>query len=149
MINSCPRKASPTRAALELGATRMVSSCTSVPRWASAKAKVEVARRTAAAIAARPDCEFRNGNLSDWRVYPPPPRSIVIIELAPKRDLIYGLQQLTGKIFKTKEIRAEHCCFHSVVLDARLVPVVNWGQGELAELCSNVPFRVDIIAAFV
>jgi len=26
------------------------------------------------------------------------------MELAPKRDLIYGLQQLTGKIFKTKEI---------------------------------------------
>src|SRR5260370_29449160 len=146
MINSCPRKASPTRAALALGATRMVSSCTSVPRWASAKAKVEVARRTAAAIAARPDCEFRNGSLSDWRVYPPPPRSIGIIELAPKRDLIYWLQQLTGKIFKTKEIRAEHCCFHSVSIGCLVSARSELGSRRIGGVVSRCTVTGSMIA---
>jgi hypothetical protein len=36
--------------------------------------------------------------------YTPSPRSIGIIDLAAKRDLIYGLQQLTGKILGTKEL---------------------------------------------
>src|SRR5947209_4333495 len=40
MMSSWPRPASPSFAASALGATRMLCSCTSVPRWASAKAKV-------------------------------------------------------------------------------------------------------------
>ena len=32
--------------------------------------------------------------------------------------------------------------FTPYVLDARLVLAVNWGQGESAELCLDVPFRV-------
>jgi hypothetical protein len=35
----------------------------------------------------------------------PPPRSIGIIDLERKIDLIYGAQQLTGKILSAKEIR--------------------------------------------
>jgi hypothetical protein len=36
--------------------------------------------------------------------YTPSPRSIGIIELAPKSNLIYGAQQLTGKILSRKEL---------------------------------------------
>jgi len=36
--------------------------------------------------------------------YAPSPRTIGIIGLAPKSDLIYGAQQLAGKIFSRKEL---------------------------------------------
>jgi hypothetical protein len=36
---------------------------------------------------------------------PPPPRYIGIIDLARKRDLIYGLQQLTGKILISNNLQ--------------------------------------------
>ena len=40
-------------------------------------------------------------------VYPPPPRYIGIMELARKCDLIYGLQQVTGKILMSKNLTGE------------------------------------------
>src|SRR5258706_12370197 len=50
MTNSGPAPASPSRAAAALGATRMVSSCTSVPRLASAKANVAKNRSVAVIV---------------------------------------------------------------------------------------------------
>src|SRR5258706_11125455 len=50
MTNSCPRPTSPSRAASALGATRMVSSCTSVPRLAWAKANVAKNRSVAVIV---------------------------------------------------------------------------------------------------
>jgi hypothetical protein len=38
---------------------------------------------------------------------PPSPRSIAIIELEPKLDLIYGLQQVAGKILMSKNLGRE------------------------------------------
>jgi len=43
-----------------------------------------------------------------FEVYPPPPRSIGIIDLAGKCDLIYGAQQLAGKILRAKDLRPVH-----------------------------------------
>jgi hypothetical protein len=37
----------------------------------------------------------------------PSPRYIGIMELAPKCDLIYGLQQVTGKILMSKNLEGE------------------------------------------
>ncbi len=45
------------------------------------------------------------GTLRFCVAYPPPPRSIGIIELGENRDLIQGLQSLTGKILSPKELR--------------------------------------------
>ncbi len=47
----------------------------------------------------------QNGNgLSRGTPLPPLGRSIRIMELAPNCDLIYALQQVTGKIFFLKEL---------------------------------------------
>src|SRR5258708_1501888 len=50
MINSCPRAAWPNLPASALAATRMVSSCTSVPRWASANANGAMRRMVVANV---------------------------------------------------------------------------------------------------
>jgi hypothetical protein len=38
--------------------------------------------------------------------YPPPPRSLGIIGLEPKPNLIYGAQSVTGKILMSKNLEA-------------------------------------------
>jgi hypothetical protein len=47
----------------------------------------------------RPVCTLRG--------IPPSPRSLAIIELAPKCDFIYGLQQVTGKILMSKNLESQ------------------------------------------
>src|SRR5208283_6172397 len=109
-MSSTPRVQSPTRAASALGATRMVSSWTRVPRRASAEAvgvEANVAMRmTAAARVWRqlPNREFRLAGVS-----PPSSRAIAIMELAPKSETILELQSLTGKIFNPKELDLFAC----------------------------------------
>jgi hypothetical protein len=62
-------------------------------------------------------------------VYPPSPRSIGINDLPPKRDLIYGLQQLTGKILGTKELALHRASNKSDSRTASANMIGYWGCG--------------------
>jgi hypothetical protein len=88
-------------AASELGATRMVDSCTRVPRCACAKARVEKNSRQMRKIP-----NSGNGNLDVVGGTPPPLRSIGIIGLAENLEKIQGLQSVRAKILGTKELAA-------------------------------------------
>ncbi len=54
---------------------------------------------------------FHFGKAVVWGGYPPPPWISRIIKLGVNREVIYGLQQLAGKILSPLELRAKICDF--------------------------------------
>ena len=52
--------------------------------------------------------EFHFGKRAVMRGIPPPPRSIGMFNLAENCDLIYGAQQLRGKILSRKDLAAAY-----------------------------------------
>src|ERR1700693_2449051 len=104
ITSSCPRPASPSLAAAGLGETLMVSSCTRVPRWAWADAKL-VENSSAIAKHAAKIAASRNRNWDCEVGTPPPLGSIGIIRLAGNREEIPVLQRVTSKIPAMKDLR--------------------------------------------
>jgi hypothetical protein len=61
------------------------------------------------------------------------------MDLAPKSDLIYGLQQVTGKILKTKKVPATLAA-RIRVLGCKVSAGSELGQAESAGFCFGAPF---------
>src|SRR5579859_1099770 len=99
ITSSWPRSAWPSFGESALGETRMVSPFTSVPRWAWAMAKEAEKRKTARKMASS-----QNVNSQGSEGIPPPPWSIAVIGLRELRRKILVLEQLRGKILRTKEL---------------------------------------------
>src|SRR5579871_4821433 len=109
MMSSCPRDASPSFAVSALGETRIVSSWTSVPRTASARA-IDVEKRERQ-TANKKIASSRNGNADFGGVSPSPPRFFEIMRLGRISEKILELQWVAGKILRSKNLEARSIAF--------------------------------------